>query len=101
MNASRSRSLVFSRTSCARRTSVPALAEALISWAFSRVRDIRLRMTGYHDEARPSPQRRRDAEKIEKLESIQILLCPLRKRPDGIELLVSQSSPRPGVSAVK
>src|ERR1035438_10524766 len=89
INASRSRSLVFSSTSCARRTSVRSISEALISWAFSRVRDIRLRMTEYHDEARPSPQRRRDAEKIEKLESIQILLCPLRKRPDGIEALVS------------
>src|ERR1017187_1963932 len=51
MNASRSRSLVFSSTSCARRTSVRSISEALISWAFSRVRDIRLRMTEYHDEA--------------------------------------------------
>src|ERR1035438_2928081 len=68
MNASRSRSLVFSSTSCARRTSVRSISEALISWAFSRVRDISLRMTKYHDEAAVlSTRRRGDAEKSEKL----------------------------------
>src|SRR6516225_6332178 len=37
MKAKRFKSCVFSRTSCARRTSVLSISEALINWAFSRV----------------------------------------------------------------
>src|SRR5580658_9838269 len=41
IKASLSRSLVFSRISWARRTSVRSISDALMSWAFSRVRGIK------------------------------------------------------------
>ena len=55
IKASWSRSFVFSRISCASRTRVRSISEALMSWDFSRVFAIILRMSGYHGDGTASP----------------------------------------------